>query len=111
MDIACDSENKSIVLIIKTCCDYLMRIIKSVSLPVHLAAKVEKIPNFSAYIQAAIDTPDMDTAVKRIEALTRAIDYHKETLRLIQGLEQQCTRKEYIRKVFNLIDERHYLED
>ena len=44
-----------------------MRIIKSVSLPVHLAAKVEKIPNFSAYIQAAIDTPDMDTAVKRIE--------------------------------------------
>ena len=88
-----------------------MRIVKSVSLPVHLAAKVEKIPNFSAYIQAAIDTPDMDTAVKQIEAYRRAIKYHKETLRMIQGLEQQCTRKEYIRKVFNLIDERHWLED
>jgi len=88
-----------------------MRIVKSVSLPVHLVAKVEKIENFSAYIQAALDTPDMDTAVKQIAAYRRAIDYHKATLKLIQGLDQQCTRKEYIRKVFNLIDERHYLED
>lgn len=88
-----------------------MRMIKSVSLPVHLAEQVERIPNFSAYVQAAIATPDMDTAVKRIEALQRGIQYHKETLRMIQALDQQCTRKEYIRKVFNLIDERHWLED
>ena len=84
-----------------------MRIIKSVSLPLRLAKKVEQIPNFSAYVASAIETDNIDAQNRHILALKRALARSHETMRLIQELPQQLTRKAYIRKVLNLIDDRH----
>ncbi len=87
-----------------------MRIIKSVSLPLRLAQKVEQIPNFSAYVASAIETDNIDAQNRHIVALKRALARSHETMRLIQQLPQQTTRKAYIRSVFNLIDDRHGLD-
>lgn len=87
-----------------------MRIIKSVSLPLRLAQKVEKIPNFSAYVASAIETDNIDAQNRHIVALKRALARSHETMRLIQKLPQRTTRKAYIRSVFNLIDDRHGLD-
>lgn len=87
-----------------------MRIIKSVSLPLRLAEKVEQIPNFSAYVASAIETDNIDAQNRHILALKRALARSHETMRLIQQLPQQVTRKAYIRSVFNLIDDRHGLD-
>tara|TARA_Y100000361_G_C10852736_1_gene185243 strand:- start:55 stop:435 length:381 start_codon:yes stop_codon:yes gene_type:complete len=97
-------------LFITTGCVFLMRIIKSVSLPLRLAQKVEQIPNFSAYVASAIETDNIDAQNRHIVALKRALARSHETMRLIQQLPQQTTRKAYIRSVFNLIDDRHGLD-
>lgn len=85
-----------------------MRIIKSVSLPLRLAEKVEQIPNFSAYVASAIETDNIDAQNRHIVALKRALEYHRETLRILMKIPQQKTRKAYIRSVINTIDERHF---
>ena len=88
----------------------LMRIIKSVSLPIHLAKKVEQIPNFSAYVASAIQSETEDVQIQHICALKRALARSHETMRRIQDLPTQMTRKAYIRSVWNLIDDRHGLD-
>lgn len=102
------AENFQHPLFITTGCVFSMRIIKSVSLPLRLAQKIEQIPNFSAYVASAIETDNIDAQNRHIVALKRALARSHETLRLIQDLDQQTTRKAYIRSVLNLIDERHW---
>lgn len=110
MVIARDRKKNPMVLFITIRWVLLMRIIKSVSLPLHLAQKVEQIPNFSAYVASAIQSDTDDKQIRHIVALKRALARSHETMRRIQELPQQMTRKAYIRSVWNLIDERHGLD-
>jgi len=86
-----------------------MRVIKSISLPVHLAQKIENIPNVSAYIASLIDDEETHTQALKIESYKRQIASLEQTLRDIWNANQRVTRKEYIRYVTNMIDERHSL--
>ena len=93
MVIARDRKKNPMVLFITIRWVLLMRIIKSVSLPLHLAQKVEQIPNFSAYVASAIQSDTDDKQIRHIVALKRALARSHETMRRIQELPQQMTRK------------------
>jgi len=84
-----------------------MRVIKSVSIPVELAKKIEAIPNFSAYIASMIANDDMHRQTVLLEAYKRQTKHLRQTLRDIAQSDQRVTRKQYIRNVLNMIDERH----
>jgi len=86
-----------------------MRVIKSISLPVHLAQKIENIPNVSAYIASLIDDEETHVQALKIQAYKTQIASLEQTLRDICNANQRVTRKEYIRHVINMIDERHSL--
>jgi len=86
-----------------------MRVIKSVSIPLELAKKIEHIPNFSAYIASMIQNDDIHELTIKCESYKKAIAMLEKTLRDIVESPQQVTRKEYIRNVINMIDERHPL--
>lgn len=83
-----------------------MRVIKSVSIPVELAKKIEQIPNFSAYVCSVLKNDNLDEAMLRINALKTQIKHYEEVLRDLSNSDQRVTRKEYIRNVVNTIDER-----
>lgn len=83
-----------------------MRVIKSVSVPVELVKKIEKIPNFSAYVCSVLNNDDLDAAMQRIEALRTQIRHYEQVLRDLSNSDQRVTRKEYIRNVVNTIDEK-----
>jgi hypothetical protein len=94
-------------VLINTICSVLpMRVIKSVSVPVELVKKIEKIPNFSAYVCSVLNNDDLDAAMQRIEALRTQIRHYEQVLRDLSNSDQRVTRKEYIRNVVNTIDEK-----
>jgi hypothetical protein len=86
-----------------------MRVIKSISLPVHLAEKIESIPNVSAYIASMIADEERHVLALKCQAYRTQIANLEKTLRDICNANQRVTRKEYIRHVINMIDERHPL--
>lgn len=95
------------MLFITTRSVFSMRIIKSVSIPLELAKKIEAIPNFSAYIASMIANDDMHLQTVLLEAYKRQVKHLHKTLREIAQSDQRVTRKQYIRNIVNMIDERH----
>lgn len=86
-----------------------MRVIKSVSIPLELAKKIEHIPNFSAYIASMIQNDSIHELTMKCESYKKQIAKLERTLRDLCEAPQRVTRKEYIRNLINTIDERHPL--
>lgn len=86
---------------------FLMRYVKSVSIPPELAKKIEAIPNFSAYVCSMIADENLSRMTVRVEAQKRRIKALEQTLRDLANADQRKTRKAYIRNVMDTINERH----
>lgn len=91
-----------------------MRVVKSVSLPVELAQKVEDLPNFSAYVQSCLQFG----IEQNIELLQRGIDGYRERCKSHETLIDKITDAyleipklgDFKRKIQELLLEEGWLE-
>jgi len=92
----------------------LMRVVKSVSLPVVLAEKAEQLPNFSVFVQDCLAYG----LEEGIEKITKQRDYYKrkfneefEVVEEIVELYSEKRRfKEFYEKVTNILKKAGWLE-